>query len=145
MEYLVKAVNGFHQVFDWVLNTSLMFWILNYEQKSFVVCCAILYHFYHLKNVKNTHGGVLRLVKLQASACNFTKSSTLPWVFFTFFKLFERYQIAQSTTIYEITFCDHNHPVDTGHKLNVHKTFRKRPGSLLNILCTFSLRPVSTR
>ena len=35
-------------------------------------------------------------------------------------------------------------PVDTGHKLNVHKTFRRRPGRLLNVLCTFSLCPVST-
>ena len=36
------------------------------------------------------------------------------------------------------------YPVDTGRKLNVHKTFRKRPGRLLNVLCTFSLRPVFT-
>ena len=35
-------------------------------------------------------------------------------------------------------------PVDTGHELNVHKTFRRRPGRLLNVLCTFSLRRVST-
>ena len=35
-------------------------------------------------------------------------------------------------------------PVDTGHKLNVHKTFRRRPGRLLNVLCPFNLRPVST-
>ena len=28
--------------------------------------CAIWYHLYNLKNVKNTHGGVLILVKLQA-------------------------------------------------------------------------------
>ena len=35
-------------------------------------------------------------------------------------------------------------PVDTGRKLNVHKTFRRRPGRLLKVLCTFSLRPVST-
>ena len=35
-------------------------------------------------------------------------------------------------------------PVDTGRKLNVHKTFRRRPGLLLNVLCTFNLRPVST-
>ena len=32
---------------------------------------------------------------------------------------------------------------DTGCKLNVHKAFRRRPGRLLNVLCTFSLRPVS--
>ena len=35
-------------------------------------------------------------------------------------------------------------PVDTGRKLNVHKTFRRRPGRLLNVLCTFNLRPEST-
>ena len=26
----------------------------------------------------------------------------------------------------------------------MHKTFRRRPKRLLNVLCTFSLRPVST-
>ena len=36
------------------------------------------------------------------------------------------------------------YPVDTGRKMNVHKTFRIRPGRLLNFLCTFNLRPVST-
>ena len=35
-------------------------------------------------------------------------------------------------------------PVDTGHNLNVHKTFRRHPGRLLNVLCTFNLHPVST-
>ena len=35
-------------------------------------------------------------------------------------------------------------PVDTGRKLNVHTTFRRRPRRLLNVLCTFNLRPVST-
>ena len=51
-----------------------------------------------LKNVKNTHGGVLLLVKLQASACSFTKTNTPSWVIFTFFKLYKWYQIAQRTT-----------------------------------------------
>ena len=37
-----------------------------------------------------------------------------------------------------------NVPVDKGRKLNVHKTFRRRPGRLLNVLCTFNLCPVST-
>ena len=36
------------------------------------------------------------------------------------------------------------YPVDTGRKLNVHKTFRRRPGRFLNVLCTFNLHPVST-
>ena len=47
--------------------------------------CAILYHLYNLKNVKNTHRGVLLLIKLQDLACNFTTSNTTPWVFFYIF------------------------------------------------------------
>ena len=35
-------------------------------------------------------------------------------------------------------------PVDTTRKLNVHETLRRRPGRLLNVLCTFNLGPVST-
>ena len=38
-----------------------------------------------------------------------------------------------------------NYPVDTGRKLNAHKTFRRRPGRRLNVLCTFNLRPVPVR
>ena len=34
-------------------------------------------------------------------------------------------------------------PADTRRKLNVHKTFRRHPGHLLNVVRTFSLRPVS--
>ena len=37
-----------------------------------------------------------------------------------------------------------NFSVDTGRKLNVHKSFRRRPRRLLNVLCTLDLRPVST-
>ena len=33
---------------------------------KYVMLYAIWYHLYNLKNVKNTHGGVLLLVKLQA-------------------------------------------------------------------------------
>ena len=44
----------------------------------------ILYHLYKLKNVKNSEGGVLLLVKLPAEVCNFTKSEIPPWMFFTF-------------------------------------------------------------
>ena len=53
----------------------------------------ILSDLYNLKNVKNTHEAVSVLVKFY-----FTKSDTAPWVFFTFFKLYKRHQIAQLTT-----------------------------------------------
>ena len=44
-----------------------------------VVCetlYAICHHLYSLKNLKNTVGGMLLLVKMQAEACDFTKSNT---------------------------------------------------------------------
>ena len=37
-----------------------------------------------------------------------------------------------------------SYPAVTGRKLNVHKTLRRSPGCLLNVSCTFNLRPVST-
>ena len=39
--------------------------------------------------------------------------------------------------------CSYVASVDTGHKLNICKTFRRCPGYLLNILCVFNLHPVS--
>ena len=47
--------------------------------------------FVQFKNVKNTHGRVLLLVKLQAETGNFTKSNIPSWLFFTFFKLYTTY------------------------------------------------------
>ena len=38
--------------------------------------CAIWYYFYNFKNVKNTHGGQILLLKFQA----LTKSVTPTWV-----------------------------------------------------------------
>ena len=48
--------------------------------------CAIWYHLYNLKNVKNTHGEVLFLAKLQAFSLQlyYTKSNTSPWMFSSF-------------------------------------------------------------
>ena len=46
--------------------------------------CAIWHHFHIFNDMKNTHGGLLLLVKLQPEAYNFTKSKTPPWAFFTF-------------------------------------------------------------
>ena len=60
--------------------------------------CAIWYNFHNSKNVINTHGGMLLLVNLQASACNFTKSNTPLWVFCNYFTLYWLHQIAQSIT-----------------------------------------------
>ena len=46
--------------------------------------------------------------------------------------------------MYELTTSNFTIPADTGCKLHVHKMFRRRPGRLLNVLCRFNLRPVST-
>ena len=61
-------------------------WISNQIQLTFLIWDA-LRNLHHLKNLKNNHGGVLLLVKLQATSCSFTKSNTPPWVFFTFCKV----------------------------------------------------------
>ena len=61
------------------------------EQMTIAFSCwivmrfAIWYHLYNLNNMKNIHGVVLLLVKLQDFiACNFTKSNTPLWEFSTF-------------------------------------------------------------
>ena len=41
------------------------------------------------------------------------------------------------------SFFECHYPLDTGRKLNVYKTFKRRPGRLLKVLCTFNLHPVS--
>ena len=56
--------------------------------------CAIWYHLYSLKNMKNHCAEALLLVNLQAQACNFAKSNTTSRVFFTVFKYYKWYQIA---------------------------------------------------
>ena len=45
-----------------------------------------------------------------------------------------------------LDFCqdsEYTSSLDIGHKLNVHKTFRRRSGRFLNVLCTLNLRPLS--
>ena len=55
--------------------------------------------YYYLRNVKNTNGGVLLLVKLQTEAFNFTKSNTPRWVFFyVFLNCANKYRVAQSVS-----------------------------------------------
>ena len=73
--------------------------------------------------MKNTHEGVLILVKLQAEACNFTKINNPSWVFFTFFTLYKCYQIAQ-----RITNCKYEHVGSTWALFQVHvlNIFQKR-------------------
>ena len=57
--------------------------------------CATLLH-----NTLQPHTAKLK-------PCNFTKSNTTPWVFFTFFKLYKWHQIAQNITY----VCDmYRHP-----------------------------------
>ena len=63
---------------------------------SFPLYCDTLrnlIYLYNLKEVKNSHGGVLHLIKLQAKASNFIKRNTPSWEFFTFFKSYKWYQM----------------------------------------------------
>ena len=66
--------------------------------------CATWCDLHYLKNVKNSHGGVLLLVILQAKACNFTTTNTPCLVLSMFFKLYKLYQVAK----YLILFWNNN-------------------------------------
>ena len=55
---------------------SLLLLIPEFEFMSYVVRCAIWHRLSNLKNVKNTHGVVLILVKLQAKASFYVKYRT---------------------------------------------------------------------
>ena len=65
-----------------------------------VIHCAILYHLYKLKIVKNTDGEVVLFLKLEA-----VKEELLLGCFSRFLKLYEWYKIVQSITNPVITNC----------------------------------------
>ena len=67
------------------------------QPEDSVMVCAIWYHLYNLENVKNTHSGVLLLIKLR-SIWTFTNNNTFPRVFFTLCKW---YQISQAVSYWE--------------------------------------------
>ena len=51
------------------------------KNTKYVMFWAIWYHLYNLKNVKNTHGGVLLLVRLQVKLCsNIALSDFQPFI-----------------------------------------------------------------
>ena len=61
--------------------TNTSFNAFQYSVSSvYETLCAICHHLYNLNKVRNTNGGVLLLVKLQAEVCNFTKNMTPPWI-----------------------------------------------------------------
>ena len=100
------------------------------------MCCTIWYHLYNFENTKNIRvTEVLLLIKLQASVSNITKSNTPLWVFFTFFKLHKRNQIAQRIThqiMLGLTFycC-----LDWGsYIIFIAKTASKKIGALIHSL-----------
>ena len=62
-----------------------------------------------------------------------------------YYTLLKQRDIWDLFNIYNRTLCKNIFAKSSiGRKLSVHKTFRRPPGRLLNVLCTFSLRPVST-
>ena len=76
--YVLKPLHLIHfmSFFDFLnLKFDNVFWLFSEFSLSFMtwistgrmnVWCTIWYNFYNLKNLKNTHGGVLLLVRLQA-------------------------------------------------------------------------------
>ena len=73
------------------------------------------------------------------------------YIFYTSILLFKEYLYKNyklTLIVYNINIIHvnlkQNIPRRHRRKLNVHKTFRRHPGRVLNVLCTFNLLPVST-
>ena len=89
-----------------------------------MVRCAIWYHLYNLKDVKNTYGGVLILVKLQAPA-TLLKLTFLHGCFSTMYKLYKWFQIAQRITYKKecqlnFFYCNYAQTFELGVVKNFH-------------------------
>ena len=70
------------------------------KKRSYVMLCAIWYNFHNLKMRKRP----MKECYFDEVAGYFTKSNTPQWVFFMYFKLYKRYQIAQSITYISYIF-----------------------------------------
>ena len=93
-KYFLKAFKTFPWIFR---NTTKKNRIARTNIKNKCDALSDLVLFVKLKkNAKSTHSGMLLLLKSQVSASNFTKSITLPWVFFILFKLYKWWQIVQT-------------------------------------------------
>ena len=101
---ITPNADTFHAVFGWSSYVHFVNAVTEGAQYAFglwnpsqnvlnAMFCTIWYDLYNFKNVKNTHGGALLLVKWRSAT--FTKSNAPPWVFFPFFKLYKSYQIVQ--------------------------------------------------
>ena len=91
-EVTFNKIIWFSNIYSTAMKTSFRHYdvaLQIFDLSIYETLCVIWHYLYNSKNLKNTHGGVILLVKLQASSCNFTKRITLPWVYFTFFKLYK--------------------------------------------------------
>ena len=101
----------------------------NKVAKQVTGCSPVnLLHIFRIPFSKNNAGGLLLKVSLTHFMTLVSLKTSENEIFFDFFSGYINRPV----------------PVDTGRKLKAHKTFRRRPGRLLNVLCTFKLDPVST-
>ena len=76
----------FHHCSDYLTISDPDVEVLIYSEVIFSTLSLSLYHMWCF--------AMFHCHYIICDACNFTKSNTPPWVFFTFFKLYQRYQIA---------------------------------------------------
>ena len=94
---------------------SLKFWFHIFA--LFLILSAIWYHLYNFKNLKNTHGMVILLFKLQVEVSNFNKSITLPWMFLRFSNYTNGTKLRKTLHL--------NHRTKTFKQRTAHKIFLK--------------------
>ena len=71
---LVLLLWSIGTVQEYLLGPLTVFKKLQFFTCTYKTLCAIWYHLYNLKNLKNTHERVLLSVRIRPEACNFTKS-----------------------------------------------------------------------
>ena len=89
--------------------------------------CAIWYHLYDLKNVKNNHGEVLFLVKLQAKAYNSIKVTLIHGCFPRFLNCTNGTKLRKASYLLGTHF-SHSLPISYGWFLSTALENIRKPG-----------------
>ena len=101
-------------------------------------------HMNYMCHVYQIHSHIYILSKVIDKSFNLVN---IPSVWANFIQVFACFQdlFYYFYSGYKVGFCITNRCIPLGHrrKLNVHKTFRRRSGRLLNVWCKFKLRFVS--
>ena len=152
VKYLIppdQSQRRWFQVAEWLINQWLASWfhngfvyvkiLLKIEKKSPEVFLKVSLNSQETSSLFFLHK--ITTWDLQLYQKWYSGTGVYMWILRNFQELF--YRTPPSDYFWSSTEKKNLIALDTGRNLNVHKTFRRRSGRLLNVWCTFNLRPVS--